>query len=244
MSRPLIGITLDAADKPGRYELNHDYATAIERAGGIPFPLLYMLDHSLIPEVLDRLGGVLLTGGNDMDPARYGQQRHPNAVQLEPERERFEFALLEAIERRKLPVMGICLGCQVMNVHRGGSLHQFLPEVPRENALEHRRLDRDSPRHAVQIDVDTRLGQIWQKPELSANTYHKQAIHRLGHNLRVVATAPDGVIEAIEDPSFPLFAAVQWHPERLSDESDHLAIFQLLIQSASQASGLRTQHSA
>ncbi|MGA2496222.1 MAG: gamma-glutamyl-gamma-aminobutyrate hydrolase family protein [Tepidisphaeraceae bacterium] len=232
MARPLIGITLDAADKPGRYQLNHDYATSVEKARGIPFPLPYMMAPALIPEVLDRLGAVLLTGGNDMNPARYGQQWHPNAAQLDPQREQFEFALLAEIERRKLPVMGICLGCQVMNVHRGGSLHQFLPDVPRENALEHRPLDREWPRHPVRVDLDTGLGRIWEKPELSANTYHKQAIHELGRDLRVVATAPDGIIEAIEDPAFPLFAAVQWHPERLSDEPDHLAIFKLLVRHA------------
>ncbi|MFI5378000.1 MAG: gamma-glutamyl-gamma-aminobutyrate hydrolase family protein [Tepidisphaerales bacterium] len=232
MPRPLIGITLDAADKPGRYELNHDYATSVEKAGGIPFPLPYMLDHALIPELLDHLHGVLLTGGNDMDPARYGQKRHPDAIPLEPERERFEFALLAEIERRRLPVLGICLGCQVMNVHRGGSLHQFLPDLPRDGTLEHRRLDREWPRHPVRIDPGTRLGRLWTKPELSANTYHKQAIHELGRSLRIVATAPDGIVEAIEDPGLPLFAAVQWHPERLSDEPDHLAIFQLLVRSA------------
>jgi putative glutamine amidotransferase len=232
MPRPLIGITLDAADKPGRYQLNHDYATSIEKAGGMPFPLPYMLDPALIPDLLDHLGGVLLSGGNDMDPARYGQQWHPGAIPLEPERERFEFALLAEIERRRLPVLGICLGCQVMNVYRGGSLHQFLPDLSREKAIEHRRTNEHLTRHPVRIDSGTRLSEIWRKGELSANTYHKQAIDRVGRGLRVVATAPDGIIEAIEDPNFPLFAAVQWHPERLSDEPEHLAIFEVLVRSA------------
>ncbi len=232
MARPLIGITIDSADKPGKYLLNHDYAKSVEKAGGIPMLLPYMLDHALIPDMLDRLDGVLLTGGNDMDPSRFNQPRHPNAIALEPERERFEFALLAEIERRELPVMGICLGCQVINVHRGGTLHQFLPDVPREPAIEHRRLNQTILRHPVRIAPDTHLGRIWRMPELSANTYHKQAIHRLGRGLRVVATAPDGVIEAIEDPDLPLFAAVQWHPERLSDEPEHLAVFQLLVRAA------------
>jgi putative glutamine amidotransferase len=230
--RPLIGITLDAGRESGKYLLSSEYATSVEKAGGIPFPIAFLTDPALIPQILDRLDGILFTGGDDMDPARFGQTLHASAVPMNPRREEFEFALVEQAERRRLPTLGICLGCQVLNVHRGGDLHQFLPDIPREPALEHRRLERELPRHPVIMDLSTRLGRFFGTPELSVNTYHKQGINRLGHDLRVVAKAPDGIIEAIEDPALPLFVGVQWHPERLWTEKEHLRLFELLVASA------------
>jgi putative glutamine amidotransferase len=116
-----------------------------------------------------------------------------------------------------------------MNVYRGGTLHQFLPEVPRNQPLEHRKVDGKILRHPATIDTHSQLGQAISRPEISVNTYHKQAANKLGKGLKVVATAPDGVIEGFEDPTFPLFAAVQWHPERLCNETEHLAPFKLLV---------------
>jgi putative glutamine amidotransferase len=119
-----------------------------------------------------------------------------------------------------------------MNVHRGGSLHQFLPDVPRENRIEHRRLERELPTHPVSIAADSQIGRAVGKASIEVNTYHKQAANTVGRGLRVVATAPDGVIEAFEDPTLPLFAAVQWHPERLNHQPEHLALFKLLVDKA------------
>jgi putative glutamine amidotransferase len=232
MARPLIGITMDYSDKPDQYMLTHAYATAVEKAGGMPFPLAYLLDHALIPEVLDRLEGIVFTGGQDIDPVRYGEARHPQAVPLHADRERFEFALLKEVESRRMPTLGICLGSQVMNVYRGGSLFQFLPDLPREGALEHRRLELASRRHPIQLNPETELARRIGKTQLSANTSHKQAMKTVGRGLRVIATAPDGVIEGVEDPSLPLFLALQWHPERLHEEPEHLAPFQMLVERA------------
>jgi putative glutamine amidotransferase len=119
-----------------------------------------------------------------------------------------------------------------MNVYRGGSLHQFLPDVPRDHPLEHRKVDGELLRHPVKLDEQSALGRAIGKGEISVNTYHKQSPDRLGRGLKVIATSPDGVIEGFEDPTFPLFAAVQWHPERLSDEPEHLAPFKLLVEKA------------
>jgi putative glutamine amidotransferase len=135
---------------------------------------------------------------------------------------------LAEVERRRMPALGVCLGSQVMNVYRGGSLHQFLPDL--NLGLEHRKLPGELKRHPVQLDASSQLGKAIGKPEISVNTYHKQSVNRLGKGLRVIATAPDGVIEGFEDPSFPLFTAVQWHPERLTDEAEHLAPFKLLVE--------------
>jgi putative glutamine amidotransferase len=232
MIRPRIGITVDEHDKPDYYMSPAAYATAVERAGGLPFLLPYQTDHALIDEYLDVLDGILFSGGNDLDPAAYGQTPHPKAVRVNPSREAFEFALLSAAEKRRLPTLGVCMGCQLMNVHRGGSLHQFLPDQARTPSIEHRAIGKTPSVHDVQLDMTTTLGKAIGRGDIVANSYHKQAVDRLGRGLRVVATSPDRLIEAFEDPSLPLFAAVQWHPERLADRPEHLAPFRLLVQTA------------
>jgi putative glutamine amidotransferase len=232
MDRPLIGITTDSHAKPDHYESKMAYAAAIEAGGGLAVLLPFHADLSLVSQYASRLDGVLFTGGDDLNPQLYGQSKHTKAVRLDSGRERFELALLAEVERRRTPALGICLGSQLMNVHRGGSLLQFLPDVSRNSQIEHRKLSEADPRHPVRIEPDSELGQLLKKPELLANSSHKQAVDRLGKGLKVIATAPDGVIEGVEDPDLPLFLGVQWHPERLCQEEDHLAIFKLLVRRA------------
>jgi putative glutamine amidotransferase len=228
MKRPVIGVTVDADDDAKRYQSAVTYAKAVELAGGVPILLPYKTDLSLIGEYVDLVDGMLFTGGSDLDPTVYGQTLHPKAEPIDPDRQKFETALLAEVERRRTPALGVCLGSQLMNIHRGGSLNQFLPDL--ENTLEHRRVGTELKRHDVQLDVTSQIGKAIGKSRISVNTYHKQSVKELGRGLRVIATAPDGVIEAFEDASFPLFAAVQWHPERLTDEAEHLAAFKLLVE--------------
>ncbi len=232
MRRPVIGITIDRNDDRENYESPFTYAKAVERAGGLPLLFPYKTDAGFIPDYLDLVDGILLSGGNDLDPAAYGQTWHPKAQHIDPDRQSFEAALLTEIERRRTPVLGVCLGSQAMNIFRGGSLHQFLPDLSRDGALEHRKIGTTLTRHPVKLDTTSGIGRAIGKPEISVNTYHKQSVDRLGKGLRVIATAPDGVIEGFEDPTFPLFAAVQWHPERLADEPEHLAPFKLLVETS------------
>src|SRR5687768_14732978 len=202
MKRPVIGVTMDSGDtKPDRYgfvdrySLNANYPKSIEKAGGLPLAIPYHVDDALIPQIVDALDGILFIGGDDMDPRRYSDDDwHPKAIRMDDARQEFEFALLAEVEKRRLPALGVCFGSQLMNVYRGGSLHQFLPDVPRDNAVEHRKLERDQPRHPVRVDADSAIGRAIGRSELSANTYHKQAVKKIGRGLRVVATAPDGVI--------------------------------------------------
>jgi putative glutamine amidotransferase len=170
-----------------------------------------------------------------MNPVRYGEEWHPKVARMDKRREEFEFALIAEVEKRKVPALGVCFGSQLMNVYRGGSLIQFLPEQ-KPDAMEHRRLPNQPPgRHPVKLDTNSQLGRAIGKADVSVNTYHKQAVKNIGRGLRVIATAPDGVIEAFEDPTLPLFAAVQWHPERLLDEAEHLAPFKLLVEKSAEA---------
>jgi putative glutamine amidotransferase len=228
--RPTIGITIDRDDHSEKYACWFSYAKAVELAGGLPLLLPYKSDPSLIPQYVDVLDGVLLSGGNDLDPALYNEQWHPKAERIDRDRQRWDMTLLAEVERRRAPVLGVCLGSQIMNVHRGGSMHQFLPDVASNDSIEHRKHPEKINRHTVKIDPASQIGKAIGKSEISVNTYHKQAANKLGRGLRVIATAPDGVIEGFEDPTFPLYAAVQWHPERLTDEPEHLAPFKLLVE--------------
>lgn len=232
MTRPIIGITTDYNDKQTQYALPYGYAASVEKAGGLPVLLPYRSNLSLIPAYVDMIGGIVFTGGNDLDPRAWGEEYHPKVVPVDPARERFERALMAEVEKRRLPTLGICFGSQLMNVARGGSMIQFLPEHERAGALEHRKGEDPKKwnRHTVAIDPESTLGRTIGKREISVNTSHKQGMKNIGRGLRVVATAPDGIVEGIEDPTLPLWVGVQWHPERLHDEPEHLSLFKLLVE--------------
>jgi len=235
MSRPVIGITIDASERENNYESPCAYATSVERAGGLPVLIPYRSDIALVSEFVDLCAGILFTGGDDLDPAAFGESRHPKAVAVDPARETFERALLAEVERRRRPALGICMGSQLMNVYRGGTLIQFLPDEARAESIEHRNIENKSARHPARVDLTTHLGRAIGKEDISVTTSHKQAVGKIGRGLRVIAIAPDGVIEGLEDPTFPLFAAVQWHPEKISQEPEHLAPFKLLVETAAKS---------
>lgn len=235
--RPVIGITCDYRDDKPSYALPFAYCEAVEKAGGLPLMLPYRTDLSLVSEYADLVHGMLFSGGNDLDPASWGETLHPRAVPIDPRREAFERALMAEVERRRVPTLGICLGSQLMNVHRGGTLNQFIPDMDRGHDIEHRRLGETwDARHDVQIKEETLLAQAIGQTTIRSNTSHKQSIRQVGRGLRVAAEAPDGIIEAIEDPSMPLWLGVQWHPERQHEEAEHLRLFQLLISRAQEFS--------
>jgi putative glutamine amidotransferase len=232
MKRPLIGITVDTSDNAKYYESPFGYSRAVEQAGGLPILFPYKMPLAHIPSYVDLIDGVLFSGGNDLDPSAWGEERNPKTKAIDPDRETFERALMAEVEKRRTPTLGICLGSQLMNVYRGGSLQQFIGDVARTPMLEHRMLEKTENRHPVKIDPDSTLFNLLKKSEVLANSSHKQAMARIGRGLRIIATAPDGVVEAIEDPTMPLWLAVQWHPERLPGEADHEALFKLLVEKA------------
>jgi gamma-glutamyl-gamma-aminobutyrate hydrolase PuuD len=245
MNRPIIGITVDYNDKGTCYESPYAYATSVERAGGLPVMLPYRGDLSLVPRYADLVDGIVFSGGNDLSPKSYGEDWHPKAIPIDPARERFELALIAEIERRRTPMLGICLGSQLLNIHRGGSLVQFLPELSRDGAIEHRKTGGDAGRdgtsgpppnrHDVTLDPESIAARAIGRTHVSVNTSHKQAVKTLGRGLRVIAKSPDGIIEGTEDSTYPLMLGVQWHPERLGEEPEHLALFRLLVEKSAAA---------
>ncbi len=232
--RPVIGLTtyLQQA-QTGVWDVRASFLPAIylegvTSAGGIATLLPPQTVHESITErVLDGLDGLVLTGGRDVNPAAYGQAAHPSTDQPAVDRDAFEFALLRGALARRLPVLGICRGAQVLNVALGGTLHQHLPDVVAHT--RHQAGNAVFTTSAVHTVPGTRLATLIG-PASDAQCYHHQAIDRLGDGLIVSAQdGVDGVIEAVELPGPDFVLAVQWHPE---ERLDDLRLFAGLVEAA------------
>lgn len=219
MSVPLVGVTAATAlDSRGfeRASLNLSYLRAVEAAGAVPLVLTPGMGREQLEAALGRCSGLVLTGGGDVTPERYGQARHESVIGVSEARDELEFAALEAAERAGLPVLAICRGMQVLNVALGGSLVQDIPSMV-EGALAHSVQEpRQGPAHGVEIDAGSRLAGIVGGTRVEANSRHHQAIDRLGERLLVTARAADGIIEAVEVPGSRFVVGVQWHPEDMA----------------------------
>jgi putative glutamine amidotransferase len=206
------------------------YLEAVEAAGGIPV-ILAPLPVRRLEGIVERLDGICLSGGPDIEPACYGAAAHPELGPTEPEVDLFELGLVRAARRRGLPVLAICRGMQVLNVARGGTLAQHLPDL--SDRVAHRQTAPASqPTHGVAISADTRLAKIAGTDRLDVNSFHHQAIDRLGAGLEPVAWADDGVVEAVEAPGDAFTVGVQWHAECLTDRVEHASIFTSLVSAA------------
>ncbi|WP_239003814.1 gamma-glutamyl-gamma-aminobutyrate hydrolase family protein [Nocardia panacis] len=192
--------------------LQSTYVQSVVRSGGIP---VLLPPDAARPEVIDRLDGLVLTGGADVDPARYGAAPAPRLGELRPDRDESEFHLFAMARAAGLPVLAICRGLQVVNAAMGGTLFQHLPEVVGHE--EHSGGPGSYTVTTVQVDPDSRVSGI-VGVEVKANCHHHQAIDRLAEGLVAVGRAADGTIEAAESPTEPFLVGVQWHPE--SDASD------------------------
>ncbi|GIW75564.1 MAG: gamma-glutamyl-gamma-aminobutyrate hydrolase [Phycisphaerae bacterium] len=241
MTRPRIGLTVDYVTGKPHYMLPFTYAQAVRQAGGLPWMIPFHHSNEDVGDYLDHLDGLILSGGDDLDPSVWGEPYHPNAKPIDPARQSWDMQLLSQAEQKRMPVFGICLGMQMINVYRGGSLIQFLPDRETPCKIEHRLMGDWSRRHSVQVFSNTQLREILGEPEVSVNTSHKQAVRELGRGLIQTALSPDGLIEGIEDPTFPCFFGVQWHPERQYDEPTQLKLFQHLVRHAREYAQQRDQ---
>jgi putative glutamine amidotransferase len=200
-------------------------------------------DLAVIRLYADQIHGVLLPGSpTDIDPGRYGASRHPKLGRLYPERDSTDFALLEHAEQRELPLLGICFGIQSLNVYRGGSLVQDIPSVVAGSEIHDRdnQDPRGAARHLIRIQQDSLIGRLAGGSEAEVNSYHHQAVENPGRDLRPVAFARDGVIEAVEDTTGRFIVGVQWHPER-GWENNPLSksLFEAFVENASLAAKRR-----
>lgn len=215
-----------------------NYEAAIRRAGGEPV-VVDPATHTPA-DIVREFDGLLLTGGGDIDPAIYGEATHPTVTAAEPGRDAFELALVREASAADLPVFAICRGIQVMNVARGGSLVQDIPSQVAHHG-EHKVSDPpDALVHDVVVAPGSRLQQLLGgKTDINAchvNSRHHQSIKAVGRGLAVTATAPDGVIEAVEDPSLSFCVGVQWHPENFT-HGEFAALFEGFVNAARRRSG-------
>ena len=199
--------------------------------------ILPVLGPAAIEPLLDRLSGLCLSGGPDIDPDSYGESsRHPRLGPTEPEVDRFELALLRAADARRLPVLAICRGMQALNLARGGGLHQHVPDLL--GAVTHRRGDvTDGARHSVRVDPESHLARALGRTQAEVDSYHHQAVSELGQDLRPVAWAPDGLVEGLEAEDRPFMLGVQWHAEALVGNREQEALFEALVNAAGPTRG-------
>jgi putative glutamine amidotransferase len=236
---PRIGLTgvtrtVAGAERSG---VNSAYVRAVLRAGGVPLILapLIGVDHN--DRLLDTLDGLVLTGGEDVDPAFYGADPHPALGSVDVVRDAFELALFRDAWARRIPTLAICRGIQLVNVALGGSLWQDIA-AERPGALAHQQPDgRDARTHEVHITPGSRLAQALGTTQCQVNSFHHQSIRNLASGLVITARAPDGEIEGVESgPQAPWLLAVQWHPEEFHHHAaapDH-GLFDALIRETRQ----------
>src|SRR4051812_9190998 len=230
--RPLIGVTtselrpshLATTRRQGEpthpeMALGMTYMRTLDAAGAVAVVLPPLGD---VDALLDRVDGICLSGGPDLDPDNYGAAgRHPELGPTAPELDAYELALARGALERGLPILAVCRGAQALNVVCGGTLHQHVPGHRQTNSA-------CEPSHAVRVAANSRLARILRTRALEVNSFHHQAVDRLGAGLRVVARAPDGTVEAIEGAGFVM--GVQWHAETLSEQ---LPLFEALVAAAS-----------
>jgi putative glutamine amidotransferase len=242
VSHPRIAVsgvvrTWEGADRTG---VNSAYVQALLSAGGIPLILSPHIGPSLAARALDDTDGLILTGGEDMDPAWYGAEASPLLSPPSRERDMFELALFAVARQRELPILGICRGIQVINVALGGSLIQDLP-TERPGRVDHRpESPRDTRTHRVRLLPGSRAAEALGTNGVTVNSSHHQAIRDLAPGLLAVGWTDDDLIEAAESPAgTPWLLAVQWHPEEmhLDRQAPDRGLFSALVQEAGAAGG-------
>jgi len=237
MTRPLIGITTARVLNNAHIHVMsvaEAYVQAVYQAGGLPLLIPLGIPDPDLATLLVRLQGLLLTGGGDIDPARYGGLPHPRVYDIDHDRDRLELSLVEYAATNGMPFLGICRGFQVVNVAFGGALYEdILDQHP--GALKHDYFPgypRDQLVHPVQVTPGSRLAEILGQTQVEVNSLHHQGVRQVPPDLRTTALAPDGIPEAVELPGHPFGLAVQWHPEWLQAHAPMRRLFEAFVGAA------------
>lgn len=216
--RPFVAVTttigLGGSRQVPRVCLNAAYLSAVAHAGATGIPLTPAHDGVSVRQLVDHCHGLVLTGGDDLDPARYGAQIHPATSLPNPARDAMEFAALEAALERGMPVLAICRGMQVLNVALGGTLIQDIPSERGGDILHEQAAPVGRGWHHATVLQGSGLHRVFGASELFINSFHHQAVDRLGAGLRATVWAEDGIVEGVETTEYPWVYGVQWHPER------------------------------
>lgn len=235
--KPVIGVSPSCTN--GKVSVNSSYLVSIERAGGVPLILPMVADEATADALLSRVDGLLMTGGEDIAPAYYGEETLNSTVSINAPRDTTDMLLLTAAKKRRLPVLGICRGEQVVNVFYGGSLWQDLPsQVGTE--VSHRQTEPSSVgTHWVYIEKGTQLHTLLKADSIKVNSFHHQAVKQIADGLTVSARAADGVVEGYEGKGI---ICVQFHPEGFVSGGDErfLPLFEEFIRKASKRASRRS----
>lgn len=236
MSKPRILITLDHSYGPSeRIYINLSYLNAIEKAGGTPV-LVGRPDKEEVARLIASCDAVFLTGGDDVVPELYGAEKSPLCGKVDPsDRDRVEWDILDHAYSRKMPILGVCRGMQVMNAHLGGTLYQDI-HGEMESSIKHDfhkdengdKLRRDLPAHEMRIIPNTLFYRIIGENKISVNSLHHQGVKDLAQKFKQSGSAPDGLIEAMEHIEHPFCIGVQWHPEEMGDTASQ-KLFQAFV---------------
>jgi putative glutamine amidotransferase len=240
MNIPLIGLTIYRAKSPAGLPIAaiaEAYLQSIMQSGGCPVLIPSGLRGEALAALFSRLDGIVFTGGGDIDPAHYRAASDPKISEVDPDRDKLEFTLLNQAVEMKMPFLGICRGLQVVNVGLGGTLyadiadqvptasrHDYFPDWPRDHLA-----------HSINVSEGSLLASILGEKELPVNSLHHQAVERLAPGLLPSAYSPDGIVEALEIPDHPFGLAVQWHPEWLTVHAPMRALFEAFVEAAGSA---------
>lgn len=234
--KPLIGITTNQSTNVNGHPivaLMQAYVHAIMQAGGAPVLIPSMIHADGWEALYSRLDGILFSGGGDIAIERFSGEPHPRVYDVDPERDSIELKMIQASASDGKPFLGICRGCQLVNVGLGGTLYTHLADqFP--NALDHAYPGhlRTTLVHEVKIEEGTRISEIMDEPILKVNSLHHQGLKDIAPSLRVAGHAPDGLVEAVELPGHPFGIAVQWHPECLTDQEPTRNLFRKFVEAA------------
>ena len=230
MRQNTLDLATDQADPP-RHEmvLGMRYLEAVGRAGALAI-VVPPMPGPAIPALLERVDGICLSGGPDLHPDAYGAAPHAELGPTEPRLDAFELALARAADERDMPILAICRGMQVLNVARGGTLHQHLPDVVGETVAHRQQGNPSRPTHGVSVAGDSRLAGILGRTEVHVNSFHHQACAVIGERLTVTARAEDGTVEGFEAADRSFMVGVQWHAECLVDHDEQVALFSALVE--------------
>ncbi len=242
--RPVIGITASSYTNPEGLVFNrmyHPIAQAVDAAGGLPLYIPTGLNEDTLKDIYERIDGLLLPGGPDIDPSYFHEDRHPT-VRIDAPRDALEVPLTRWAVADDTPVFGICRGHQVFNVALGGSLIQDIPsQYETQQAHDQpNELPRSYLAHAVQVDADSQLATILGTTTIHVNSLHHQAVARMAPGVAGIARSPDGIVEAAEMPGKTFAVTVQWHPEDLWEtDPAQKRLFEAFVEAARERAAAR-----
>jgi len=228
MMKPVIGITGNYIQTENLFCLREYYVDSISQAGGIPLilPASSLADH--YEDYFKLCDGLLFSGGGDVDPYLFGQAAGIDLGEVNPRRDAFEIQLAQMALSTGKPALGICRGCQILNIAAGGTIIQDI----RSGYLHDQKAPREYPIHDILIESNSLLASIMQTGSIRVNSFHHQAVDKAGENLKISAYAQDGIAEAVEDPERLFYLGVQWHPECMTDKNAR-RLFAALVEKSS-----------